>query len=414
MNFLPILLLLLSTSQASSRSRARDQIHDDDIFEDALLEHLHDIRDVDGSEEEYFEDERDDAAEDNELTREELLKVLDVIKKEAHRRKLKLKKSIENEEDHEAQVGDRSKSNEINSKKQDSSSSIEKNKETKKVKRNNDHSVSSNKKKLLPPIKDKKKKRESSKTEIKNLNIETEKRGGEDNLVNNQVASVVPDDSVEKQNELVKSINLRDVLNKVTNLDSSTNTTTPKKPSHAHIKQEKVVSSKANKNGLDRVSFIAVVAGCCVAAIAGIALAAYCWYKLRLENKDESEYQQSSTKRSSGKKKGEPQDVKKPLSQDEKMVQNAEMYHYQHAKSQIQQMGAPTAKVEKYAGDDTTDDEDDEDTVYECPGLAAPGDMKVVNPLFSDGESHHSDKHSESTSHDGSPTPPNERLETVN
>lgn len=37
-----------------------------------------------------------------------------------------------------------------------------------------------------------------------------------------------------------------------------------------------------------------------------------------------------------------------------------------------------------------------------------PGDMKVVNPLFSDAESHHSDKHSDSSplSDAASPTPP--------
>lgn len=40
--------------------------------------------------------------------------------------------------------------------------------------------------------------------------------------------------------------------------------------------------------------------------------------------------------------------------------------------------------------------------------------MKVVNPLFSDGDSPHlSDKQSETTSHGGTPTPPNERIEAL-
>ena len=40
--------------------------------------------------------------------------------------------------------------------------------------------------------------------------------------------------------------------------------------------------------------------------------------------------------------------------------------------------------------------------------------MKVVNPLFSDGDSpHQSDRQSETNSHNGTPTPPNERTNQI-
>jgi len=101
------------------------------------------------------------------------------------------------------------------------------------------------------------------------------------------------------------------------------------------------------------VSFIAVVAGCCVAAIAGLALAAYCWYKLRVETKEDVE-DPKTNKKSSLKKSKDPKE-EQPLSKDEEMNRNAEYYNYQHAKNQIKQLGQPIGadKFGPVGGDET-------------------------------------------------------------
>ena len=39
----------------------------------------------------------------------------------------------------------------------------------------------------------------------------------------------------------------------------------------------------------------------------------------------------------------------------------------------------------KYEDGETTEEEDSDDTVYECPGLGATKGMEVRNPFFMDG-----------------------------
>jgi len=383
MHIFQLLFLVLLTSTEVC-SKGQHLTGDEDIFEDALLEHLRDIRDENEEDNDvYYSDEDDYEEEGKELTKKELLQVLDVIKKEAHKRREKLKKSIEKRHDQQDRA-ETKKNSVIGSKKSQFKDIVKKSRT-----------------KLKDNINRKKETNDNNKNDF--INIEkNQNEYKEKKRENNQVASVVLDNSLEKENELIKKINLRDILEK----DGSKAVTNAPLPSHGHVKQDKVVSTKTNNTGLDQVSFIAVIAGCCVAAIAGLALAAYCWYKLRVENKDDTENPKPVKKQS--KKKNDPKD-EKSMSKDEEMNVDAEYYNYQHAKNQIKQMAPPKAS-DKNAGDETTDDEEeDEDTVYECPGLAAPGDMKVVNPIFSDGESRHSDK----TSHDGSPTPPNERIDSV-
>ncbi|XP_071542842.1 neural proliferation differentiation and control protein 1 [Panulirus ornatus] len=76
-----------------------------------------------------------------------------------------------------------------------------------------------------------------------------------------------------------------------------------------------------------------------------------------------------------------------PSSGDRKLAQSAHMYHYQHQKQQM-------IALEKSAGgerhgstsdaDSEEEGEENEYTVYECPGLAPTGEMEVKNPLFHD------------------------------
>jgi len=163
--------------------------------------------------------------------------------------------------------------------------------------------------------------------------------------------------------------------------------------------QQKVISTnKIDRSGLDEFSFIAIIVACCVAGVAGIGLVSFCWYRLKTETKDL--YKGSPSFKPNG------GNGKKTITDEEKLVQGAEVFHYLHAKKQMQQIEEPTAKYDHCSVNGSSDDEedDDEDTVYECPGLAPPGDMKVVNPLFSDTESHYSDP----PSLQSTPTPPSE------
>merc|ERR1712157_271255 len=98
MGFQLLVLVLLTSTEVCSKGQ--HLTGDEDIFEDALLEHLRDIRDENEEDNDvYYSDEDDYEEEGKELTKKELLQVLDVIKKEAHKRREKLKKSIEKRHD---------------------------------------------------------------------------------------------------------------------------------------------------------------------------------------------------------------------------------------------------------------------------------------------------------------------------
>ncbi|XP_044579296.1 neural proliferation differentiation and control protein 1-like isoform X2 [Cotesia glomerata] len=72
-------------------------------------------------------------------------------------------------------------------------------------------------------------------------------------------------------------------------------------------------------------------------------------------------------------------------SEDQRLAQSAQMYHFQHQKQQIiaseKNVRDPSSVSE--IGSDEDNDEGDY-TVYECPGLAPAGEIEVKNPLFID------------------------------
>lgn len=171
-------------------------------------------------------------------------------------------------------------------------------------------------------------------------------------------------------------------------------------PSHAPLvaPPPKPVSNKKDTKKLDQALFIMVVAACSVAGVAGLILASYCWYRLRNQTDDahDEEYKKKHTKK--------PMDKRSELTDDEKLVKGAEVYHYMHAKKQLAAMeNSGTQKKAVDIAESDSSDEESDNTVYECPGLAPPGDMKVINPLFSDAEKDHSDARSDD-SHVSSPT----------
>lgn len=150
------------------------------------------------------------------------------------------------------------------------------------------------------------------------------------------------------------------------------------------------VDSSPNKSpsSISDVYFVAVVVGCSVAGLAGLMVAAVCWYRLHKKMKATSEvsypaYGVTGPAGSPTSKDGSPG--------DRKLAQSAQMYHYQHQKQQmiaserISQEQA-SGRVDARSDVESEDDNDDADyTVFECRGLGATnGEMEVRNPLFSD------------------------------
>ncbi|KAK3880917.1 hypothetical protein Pcinc_014626 [Petrolisthes cinctipes] len=76
-----------------------------------------------------------------------------------------------------------------------------------------------------------------------------------------------------------------------------------------------------------------------------------------------------------------------PSSGDRKLAQSAHMYHYQHQKQQMIALEKSSGGERHGSASDVDSEEEGEEneyTVYECPGLAPTGEMEVKNPLFHD------------------------------
>ena len=200
----------------------------DDIFEDAILEHLRDVRSDEEADNVYYNDqdsnEEYDEGSEPDLSRDELLRVLDVIKKEARKRRARLQ--------HE-------------------------NEEVKTI----DEIVSTTSPKTttttMEPAEEENKKDiivHKTQSDKKEADTENQKQAQPENV---QVASVEEDSgSLDRENKRIESTNLREILSKDKSSGGVSQATTPSGPKHAHMKQQHIVSTKENKAGLDRVSFI--------------------------------------------------------------------------------------------------------------------------------------------------------------
>lgn len=151
------------------------------------------------------------------------------------------------------------------------------------------------------------------------------------------------------------------------------------------------VEAVGNAASIADVYFLAVVAGCSVAGIAGLLLAAVCWYRLHRKIKAASEVDYPAygvTGPSAGvtaAKDTGGRGLESPG--DRKLAQSAQMYHYQHQKQQMIASERLASDTQQAAGSDVESEEDNEEgdyTVFECPGLATNGEMEVRNPLFVD------------------------------
>lgn len=155
----------------------------------------------------------------------------------------------------------------------------------------------------------------------------------------------------------------------------------------AHVADQFDYSSDNSPSSVSDVYFVAVVVGCSVAGLAGLMMAAGCWYRLHKKMKATSEvsYPAYGVTGPAGSPTG-----KDDSPGDRKLAQSAQMYHYQHQKQQmiaserINQEQA-SGRVDARSDVESEDDNDDADyTVFECRGLATNGEMEVRNPLFSD------------------------------
>lgn len=151
------------------------------------------------------------------------------------------------------------------------------------------------------------------------------------------------------------------------------------------LKQDEEYSKAAShESSIADVYLLAVIAGCAVAAVSGLALTGVCWYRLHKKVKAASdvEYPAYGVTGPAKEKSGPPG--------DRKLAQSAQMYHYQHQKQQMiasERMGSDQPGGNGGGGSEGESEDECEEgdyTVFECPGLATAGEMEVRNPLFND------------------------------
>ncbi|VDM42559.1 unnamed protein product [Toxocara canis] len=134
--------------------------------------------------------------------------------------------------------------------------------------------------------------------------------------------------------------------------------------------------------------FIAVATVCVVAAVAGVTGGAYYYnvygfcsisalLKIRVqqaaaERSDFTHYAPAGPGKEKKKKRG-----------DESLAYKAQLHHYQQTKQKIisgEELGAGMPDNDETS--EASDDEGNNFSVYECPGLAPTGDIEVQNPNF--------------------------------
>ncbi|KAF7414301.1 hypothetical protein HZH68_002790 [Vespula germanica] len=129
------------------------------------------------------------------------------------------------------------------------------------------------------------------------------------------------------------------------------------------------------------IYFIAVIAGCSAAAMFICVLISLTWCRLQRGAKAAADIEYPAYGVTGPNKDVSP-------SEDQRLAQSAQMYHFQHQKQQIIAMENRTSTTRDPGSlSEVESDEENEEgdyTVYECPGLAATSEMEVKNPLFHD------------------------------
>nr|XP_050844231.1 uncharacterized protein LOC127061425 isoform X2 [Vespula vulgaris] len=123
------------------------------------------------------------------------------------------------------------------------------------------------------------------------------------------------------------------------------------------------------------IYFIAVIAGCSAAAMFICVLISLTWCRLQRGAKAAADIEYPAYGVTGPNKDISP-------SEDQRLAQSAQMYHFQHQKQQIIAMEKDPGSLSEAESDE--ENEEGDYTVYECPGLAATSEMEVKNPLFHD------------------------------
>ncbi|VDD86591.1 unnamed protein product [Enterobius vermicularis] len=123
--------------------------------------------------------------------------------------------------------------------------------------------------------------------------------------------------------------------------------------------------------------FVSVATVCIIAAVIGIIGGTYYFHKVRSQRIEDA-FSNFSHYAPTG-----PGKEKKKKDGDEGLAYRAQLHHYQQTKQKIisgneQDIGIP----EPDDASEASDYDDNNFSVYECPGLAPTGDLEVQNPNF--------------------------------
>ncbi|VDM07929.1 unnamed protein product [Wuchereria bancrofti] len=120
---------------------------------------------------------------------------------------------------------------------------------------------------------------------------------------------------------------------------------------------------------------LAVATACMLAVVIGVATGSYYFFKDRSQKSpaDSCDFTYAPTG---------PGKSRKKKGGDEGLAYKAQLHHYQQAKQKIISGEDGTITFpDGYESSETSDDENNF-SVYECPGLAPTGDIEVQNPNF--------------------------------
>lgn len=133
--------------------------------------------------------------------------------------------------------------------------------------------------------------------------------------------------------------------------------------------------------------FLAAVATCCVMAAIGVTGGVYYYNRVRAARDDPFDefmrYSPTGPGRDKLKKAHLPPSHRVQSPGDENLAYKAQLQHYRQTKQKIigAPNGLPADHIQTYSEDEEDYDQNNF-SVYECPGLAPTGDIEVQNPNF--------------------------------
>nr|XP_056708068.1 neural proliferation differentiation and control protein 1-like [Euleptes europaea] len=151
--------------------------------------------------------------------------------------------------------------------------------------------------------------------------------------------------------------------------DTPASTTTPPRRVKVDFKQR----SRPPAPSLNKAVSLTLVVMCTVTGVSGLVVAAICWYRLQQEVHLAQKMAYTATR-------GNQYRYHQPSAyMDSRLAQSCQVHHYQHQKKLLTSEDKdPPKTVEQLS----TESENEDYTVYECPGLAPSGEMEIHNPLF--------------------------------